>query len=330
MQASPASHRLHASTSRTKLDDAGLSSLLPLCRLKELLRGCSVSDRGVCCCASLTRLEVLSLRTCEVGDTAAEALGQSLHRLRELDLGYTDLTDVGLAALRPLHRLQLSVDSCRLSAAGLSCLIDFQRMRSLDLSDVEAPGFRVEVLTKLPHLTSLNLFYVGIGDHEVGPLARLTKLTELNLDSRFITDSAMPAIASIPSLTRLDVFGARLTDFGVRFLRKLHKLRHIEICGGGLGDEGVSVLSTLSELRVVNVSQNGGVTDRSADLLTALPVLQSLNLSNTSVTPAAVPSLQQISSLTSLALHSCEGMTKQSAAALRLGLPRLLTLGVDV
>ena len=93
---------------------------------------------------------------------------------------------------------------------------------------------------------------------------------------------------------------------------------------------GVSVLSTLSELRVVNVSQNGGVTDRSADLLTALPVLQSLNLSNTSVTPAAVPSLQQISSLTSLALHSCEGMTKQSAAALRLGLPRLLTLGVDV
>ena len=50
----------------------------------------------------------------------------------------------------------------------------------------------------------------------------------------------------------------------MRFLRKLTNLRHIEICGGGLSDEGVSVLASLAELRTMNLSQNGGITDRGA------------------------------------------------------------------
>ena len=204
--------RLHTlELAHTKLDDATLAILASsLPRLKDLnLRGCAISDRGLTRCTPLARLEVLCLRTCEIGNAAVEAL-IAMPRLTELDLAYTELSDPGLAAMAPLTKLQsLSLDSCRLSAGALHGLARFPRLRTLDLSDVEAPRFTVEALTALPHLTSLNLFYVGIGDHEVIHLTKLTNLAELNLDSRFISDAAMPALAAIPSLTRLDLFGSR-------------------------------------------------------------------------------------------------------------------------
>ena len=61
--------------------------------------------------------------------------------------------------------LLLSVTVC---GAGLAHgLRAFPQLRSLDLSDVDAPRFAVDVLPHLPHLSSLNLFYVNINDHEV-------------------------------------------------------------------------------------------------------------------------------------------------------------------
>ena len=93
----------------TKLDDASLAALAAaLPRLRGLdLRGCSLSERGLAPCRVLSRMEVLNLRTCEVGDGVSDALlGMPL--LRELDLAYTNFNDAGLAALRPLTRLSRS------------------------------------------------------------------------------------------------------------------------------------------------------------------------------------------------------------------------------
>ena len=138
----------------------------------------------------------------------------------------------------------------------------------------------------------------------------------------------MPAISTIASLTKLDLFGSRLTDFGVRFLRKLTALKHVEICGGGLTDSGVATLSTLPNMRTLNVSQNGGITDDGVELLANLPILETLNLSNTSVGVGALPSLQRITSLTSLALYSTT-VPPSLSPALKASLPRLITLGLD-
>lgn len=183
----------------TQIDDTVLAALADaLPRLRELnLRGCALSERGLARCKPFTKLEVLSLRTCEVGNGAVEALIQ-MPRLRDLDLAYTELTDPGLLALAPLTNLQsLSLDSCRLTASGLLSVARFKRLHTLDLSDVEAPRFSVEVLASLPHLTRLNLFYVrahtthahaspncpvptppmpmqvGIGDHQVIHLGKV-------------------------------------------------------------------------------------------------------------------------------------------------------------
>ena len=138
----------------------------------------------------------------------------------------------------------------------------------------------------------------------------------------------MPAISTIASLTKLDLFGSRLTDFGVRFLRKLAALAHIEICGGGLTDNGVATLASLPAIRNLNVSQNGGITDEGVALLANLPVLEALNLSNTSVGVGALPSLQRITSLTSLALYSTT-VPPSLSPSLKASLPRLITLGMD-
>ena len=62
--------------------------------------------------------------------------------------------------------------------------------------------------------------------------------------------------------------------------------------------------------------------------LAALPVLSSLNLSNTSVGAGATVSLGQITSLSSLALLGCP-IPPSHAAALRAALPRLLVLELD-
>jgi len=81
-------------------------------------------------------------------------------------------------------------------------------------------------------------------------------------------------------------------------------------------------------MRIMNLSQNGGVTDRSSALLATLPLLESLNLSNTNVGPASLPALKLIKSLTSLALYSCP-IPVSASPALKGALPRLLNLGLD-
>ena len=90
----------------------------------------------------------------------------------------------------------------------------------------------------------------------------------------------------------------------------------------------MSVLACLPELRTLNVSQNGGVTDKSVERLAGLPALENLNLSNTSVDPAAVPALQRLPSLTTLSLYSL-GIPQSAVPQLRASLPRLLSLGLD-
>ena len=104
----------------TKLDDAALAAIAEATpRLRQLsLRGTAVSERGLARCRCLARLEVLSLRTCEVGNGAVEALLR-MPRLRDLDLAYTEISDAGLLAMAPLTRLQSLSLACR--RAGSTC-----------------------------------------------------------------------------------------------------------------------------------------------------------------------------------------------------------------
>ena len=94
-------HLTALDVAHTKLDDSSLTTLAgSLTRMRELnLRGCAISDAGLARCRGFGRLEVLSLRTCEVGDGCVEGLLE-MPRLRELD-GVHRLSDGGLAAPQP-------------------------------------------------------------------------------------------------------------------------------------------------------------------------------------------------------------------------------------
>ncbi len=86
--------------SRTKVGDAGLAHLarLPLLRLE--LDGCGVTDAGMAALARMTTLEDLSLRSLPGLTDAGLMTLRTLTQLRRLDVGGTQMTPAGVAALQ--------------------------------------------------------------------------------------------------------------------------------------------------------------------------------------------------------------------------------------
>lgn len=158
----------HTIVAAVPLTDAEWESLRGLADLREL-----VLDQGT---ADDSRAEILATLT-----------GLERLVLRESPLGNAGF--VRLAECRELRDLNVPQAAC--TAAGVRALTPLAALRSLRLGGPQLAGVEVcEAIASLPHLRSLHLIDVPIGDDGLTVLQRLPGLWNLYLDGAGVSDEA--------------------------------------------------------------------------------------------------------------------------------------------
>jgi outer membrane protein assembly factor BamB len=191
------------------------------------LAGTEIGDSDIHNLTSLKNLQSLDLEVCEgISDASMPEIAK-LVELRCLILKKTafeklKLTDVGLAALKPLGQLEvLSLYGNRVTNEGMQYVAEFEKLRVLDLSLVGINDSGVQALSPLEDLEQLYLLYnTGFA----GPL---------------LTDQCIPTIQSFEKLQHLNLVGAKVTDESVDRLLSLKDLSELEIQYSRISTTGI-------------------------------------------------------------------------------------------
>jgi Leucine-rich repeat (LRR) protein len=151
--------------------------------------------------------------------------------LEALDIGYAQVTDVGLAQLTAPNLKELAIGGNKLTDNGLQALRRMMALTSLDLSGAQRtdsglwsisltePG--LDTISMLQDLRHLRLNGTAVTDLGLEKLKTLSRLERLDLQScARITDGAVAAIGSLPGLRTVDVTGTKMTENGIAALRK--------------------------------------------------------------------------------------------------------------
>jgi len=186
----------------TLITNVGLDHLGRLTGLEELsIGGNKISGAGLRFLPSLPALRRLDLSgvqrrnteywSAAVTDFDLDMIAASV-RLEDLNLGGTQVSDLGAAKLEKLAAL-----------------------RRLDLSRTRVTGGPA-----LPNLERLRLWRTKTSDAGAARLASLKSLQSLDLAETAITDQALEALATLPQLRDLYLEGTKVTAAGVDDLRK--------------------------------------------------------------------------------------------------------------
>jgi len=180
-------------------------------------------------------------------------------------------------------------------------LVFGSHLKSLqDLSLRETPvtvdGLRNIHIDELPKLRLLNLTKTAIDPADLAHLKVIHRLEQICLS---FLPNASPVLKAI---------------------RNSKNIKNLQLRATGLKDADLNYLTTMSNLEWVNLMDNRGITDKGLAKLTAMPRLEILELSGTSVTPASMSTLLKMKALSKLSLPT-ETWTRDQAAALHEKMP---------
>lgn len=249
-----------------------------------------------------------------------------LHRVEQLSLIETSVTDAGFEELRRAHSLkEIVILSDRLTDAAL------------------------EVLSGLPALKSLQIHHgPKIGDRGLAHLTKCVKMRELYLIDTDISDDGLRYIGELPELWSLWLKGTRVTDAGCEELTGLYRLGLLgldatKVTGRGLAlipdnkglsiyldetpasDEGVVALAAnLSNLKDISLVGTD-VGDAAARALSKLEHLNSVRLSETNVTDEGFLAFANHPALEEIQVEGC-AVTAEAASFLKKASPRQLEI----
>jgi Leucine-rich repeat (LRR) protein len=340
----------------TRVADAGLKNLSALKHLKSLnLNSSRITDSGLAPLEGLSELTTLHLRRTLVTDAGLKHL-QPLTKLEALNLGHLPLTDTGLAQLLGLKRLQyFDVEDTRLTDAGLSNLQTLKDLKGLSLNHTRVTDAGLVYLEPLTKLTILNLGQTQVTEAGLAHLRGLKNLSDLRLEgARQVGDFAIPELLHLPCLRRIDLSDTHVSAKGLAILKGslpngahivwsepndtaaraiLAAGGHVEVRVSGAGKDYLA--KTASDLpsdsfQITGVSL-AGLRQPLKELLDALKnpgvdALGSLDLSDTTVGDADLPSLQGLTHLRRLVL---DGTNIEGQGLVHLQeLPELKELGL--
>lgn len=227
----------------------GVDKLAICTGLRELNLGFSpITDRGLKAIGAINSLQVLQIDgaalsaagfdafkgqnlisfSCwgaknEVGDKMSAVIVKECPSLRELDLGSSRLTHVGLAHLKKARSLRsLYILGSPLGKKEISEIAHIGTLTKLWIVKTGVSKWAIEMLAKSPlRLEALNLAENPIEDEACEALMEMKTLMELNLSSTIITDGGIPVLAKLSSLKRLCLFNTMITDRHIGELAKL-------------------------------------------------------------------------------------------------------------
>jgi len=187
------------------------------------------------------------------------------------------LTDDKFAPIADLHRLrELSLYNSKITNAGLAHLDDLSELRVLHLDGGLDNALTDDGLIHLRGLTNLEQLMLGSGkvtDAGMPHIARLKKLEILNLWGTGIGDAGLARLRGLRNLRELTLNGTRITDAGIETLRGMKSLRVLGLAGTRVTDAGLTGLRDLDKLRELSIWDAPVSAAGMADLRKALPGL---------------------------------------------------------
>jgi len=216
--------------------------------------------------SSHSGLRMLRLTGCPVGDAAVLRAVVLLPMLSEIDLSYTDVTDVGLAAVGKLHNLSVcSLHKDLLSRRGLEHLKGLKLLIYLDLGEST------------------------IADGDMATIASIDSLCILNLSKTQISDDGMKYLSGLKNLKKLDLSGTALTDDGLATLiRACPTIEELNLSGTNISNTGVRQLSALKHLRKIWLRDLLRVDDSVVPLLARMNCLADVEIQGANITASGV------------------------------------------
>lgn len=238
-------------------------------------------DRLECLCRSFSpRLRRLCL--------SGIADGQRLENLSLLK----NLTDLNIGGI--------ILDAVR---DGLGMLSGLTALKILKMKGANLGSNRVEFLTLLPHLQSLDIACTRI--ESLVFLRSLTKLTQLSLWGNDLGEMDTDPIGDLISMGDLDLGSTQVSVSVSQQLMHLACLSRLDVCETSLGDECLELLSVHLNLAFLNLERTC-ITDKSVVAIAQMSRLENLNVMGQSVSDAGLAHLANCSKLNTLNLASTQ------------------------
>ena len=216
-----------------------------------------------------------------------------LARLEELDLSGTDVTGVGLKALKLMPRLtkltlsapptvalkslQASHPNLKVDPAGerwggfvsgfppddrttlpelLVKARDSGTRQIITTPQMNVVDADLNRIAEMNDVESLNLANAEITDRGLAQLQRLTNLKALDLSDTEITDDGLKSLAGMTRLESLALKNTFVTGKGLQHLRRLTALRALDLSNCEVDDGGLAKIKFFPNLKVLNLAEN--------------------------------------------------------------------------
>lgn len=151
-----------------------------------------------------------------------------------------------------------------------------------------------------PNAESLDLQYIEITDDAMAYVGKLKRLKTLNLQYTRVSDDGLKYLIDLP-IEYLNLLETSVTDKGMKYLGQMKNLNQLFLHSTHVTDAGLADLKglPLGDLSLANTN----VTDKGVpSLLPFRKSLWKLDLSDTHVTNACIPTLSQMEALDTLQL----------------------------
>jgi Ran GTPase-activating protein (RanGAP) involved in mRNA processing and transport len=165
------------------------------------------------------------------------------------------------------------------------------RMRSLTFTRCYGvTDDTLRVVAAMPRLESLSIRKCPVAGDFLArwtdmPSEKMPKLRTLVVNGAFLSEKAVAVLPRFaPSLRRLDLSRVTLSPDSMKVIGELTGLESLLLAECSLNDEAIQPITNLKKLTMLDLSGNYGVTDKSAELLRALPRLKRLETKKTGMT----------------------------------------------
>lgn len=257
--------------------------------------------------AALPDLEHVSLYETNIDDQGAAVLAQLPH-LRKFSV-----VPINRYEHKPFGPPQWSYPFLpqrdqrpRLTGQVLRFLESAAALETLDLLDARVAASDLQALSRWPKLSGLSLPN-AIDAATVKHLQSCRKLTALTLGYRTISADELHTLAAWKSLRKLTLLQAQLSDEALRALAKLETVEELHLQECRLTDQRLEQLRGSPKLTRLSLERNE-VDGPGLKYLAKLN-LKSLGLEFNPIRDETLHHLLQLSSLESLALNQCRGVT---------------------
>jgi internalin A len=252
------------------LSGSGLAQLASLHRLKALeLELPNAVDIGL---ANLPlQLEELFISMPKVTDAGFVHLSK-LKNLRKLSTRNVPITSLGLAHLNELRNMrQLTLEKTLVDT--LEPIGGLRSIEELDIQDGPMTAAGMSPLQNWKKLKRLRLSHLELSDGACSSLTGHNELTHVDLWSSLVPDSDLQYLASLPALENLDLSATGITDAGIEHLGHSKSLKYIDIARNTITDRGLQALANVKSLKGVDAQATEITTAGASQLRLAIPAI---------------------------------------------------------